>query len=151
MTAAAKKIALPTDTPLQKLCKEFAREKSDNLAEVDFAGDAVNDIYEYIEYFCYEVGEAPSSISEMEDLLKTHINEFFQTIIEQNECGATITICKVDKVCPKMLTKQNVFDKMWTIEDISRHYSDFEFDIKEFGYQYFLFMGSYYLASGIPA
>jgi hypothetical protein len=84
--------------------------------------------------------------------IEENIDDFIEDVITNNECGATLRIIVINAQDEKNLTKQYVYDLMWSDGGIGDRYGDdFVFDMNDFGFEYIEWNTKYYLVSGISA
>lgn len=126
--------------------------KTDNMpgSVADYLEDIIE---EYIEMYSEDIFldtnklDPKKVIKHIEDNLEC----LFDSIIEYNECGATLMIMSVNKMKSSHLNKECIYKLLWSDYNISERYgSDFVFDINDFGYEYFVWNKKYYLVGGIP-
>lgn len=121
------------------------------LKELDCPGSMFDCLNTDIGEFINNTEFTGTHAKDVMDYIEKHLEEFLQEIIYSNECGATLRIIR-KKLEETQLTKEYIYELMWPNNEIAERYAeDFEFDINDFGYEYFIWGGHYYLVSGISA
>ena len=122
----------------------------------NFGGDVVLCWKEHISNFIYDNddnynNDDLTTSDQVIEKIKLFMNNFLEEIVDTNACGAFIRIIKTEKLETDKLTSEYVYNMMWPNNEIADAFGDdFEFDIDDFGFEYFEWCGEYFITSGIP-